>query len=271
MTPEDYAEQSRQAAASIGHLTEQGMRRAQTILREAQKELLLKLAQGPTEYGEWYYNELLKDVQRVFTEVSKDLETMLNQSLDSAADVVNQYLDQPARDAGLILDLPRASRQTVEFLTGFSPGELIGGLTQDGKQMIQRELQQGLLGVKSPQEVQKTIAQNLQDKGPFSSIRSRAEVIWRTEANRVFSTLAKERYDRVTKAFPNRFAKEWLHSGSRHPRKAHQAMDGVQIGYDQKFIVNGYECDGPHDSSLPASETINCGCTVILIENEWGL
>ena len=60
--------------------------------------------------------------------------------------------------------------------------------------------------------------------------------------------------------------KQWLHSGNvQNPRTHHQALDGQTIGINENFLVGGYEASGPHDPALPASETIRCGCTTILV------
>ena len=51
-----------------------------------------------------------------------------------------------------------------------------------------------------------------------------------------------------------------------HPTKsANLILDGQTIGVDEHFLVGGYEASGPHDPALPASETIRCGCTTILV------
>lgn len=58
--------------------------------------------------------------------------------------------------------------------------------------------------------------------------------------------------------------KIWKHSGSKknNPRKAHQDLSGTEIGVDDKFEVNGHEADYPRDTSLPASERVNCHCAM---------
>lgn len=66
--------------------------------------------------------------------------------------------------------------------------------------------------------------------------------------------------------------KAWLHGGSAEPREAHLAAQAAYmanpIGLDEKFKVNGYECDAPGDTALPAGEVINCSCMVIFTQGE---
>lgn len=268
MDEREFEQATRRAAEQVEHLTDDGVRRAEKILTEMRDQLLVKLASGPTEYGEWYYNQLLQDVARLEADLKARYTEELHTTLDKAAEQVEKTIDVPLDRAGLTVDLPRASRQVVEMLTGYSPGQLIGGLSQDGRKLIQSELRQGLLGVKTPWQIQQTIAGQLTEAGPFRTIAARAEAIWRTEASRVFNVLAEERYKRIEQKHPGRMKKQWLHSGNvANPRPHHAALDGQTVGIDEKFLVAGIAVDGPHDPALPASETIRCGCTTILVLN----
>jgi len=60
--------------------------------------------------------------------------------------------------------------------------------------------------------------------------------------------------------------KGWLHGGSAEARPEHVAAQThyleEPIGLDEQFIVNGYACDAPGDSTLPVGETANCTCMV---------
>lgn len=53
--------------------------------------------------------------------------------------------------------------------------------------------------------------------------------------------------------------KQWNILG-RNTRPTHEALDGVQVGIDEKFDVGGYEADHPLDPSLPPEELVNCHC-----------
>lgn len=266
MTPEEFNAMTQTAAERVDNLTEQGARDALALLEQVRKDLIAKLADAPTQYGEWYYNELLKDVQRLFADLNTRYSRELEGALDGLAEAVKQAVDAPLRAAGITVSLPALSRQTVEFLTGFQPGQLVSGLTQDARNLVTQELQAALLGTKTPYEAMQSISQLL---GTGGRITSRVDTIWRTEAGRVFNVLAHQRYKRVSQSLPGRFKKRWLHSGNtRRPRARHvQLGSEPPIDADAQFDVNGYMADGPHDSSLPASETINCGCTSILVLN----
>ena len=49
---------------------------------------------------------------------------------------------------------------------------------------------------------------------------------------------------------------------SPNERPHHKALSGTKIKFDEKFVLNGIECDTPHDNNLPASEVCNCSCIV---------
>jgi hypothetical protein len=66
--------------------------------------------------------------------------------------------------------------------------------------------------------------------------------------------------------------KTWIHSElSGEDRPAHvEAMSRYAggIGLDEKFSINGYECEAPGDASLPASEVCNCRCMLGYVPGE---
>lgn len=43
-------------------------------------------------------------------------------------------------------------------------------------------------------------------------------------------------------------------------RDTHAALDGVEVGIDEPFMVGGYPADHPLDPRLPARELVNCHC-----------
>jgi len=57
--------------------------------------------------------------------------------------------------------------------------------------------------------------------------------------------------------------KEWLATNDGRTRPSHLAANGQVVGVDQKFEVGGALLKQPGDPSGPASETVNCRCTVL--------
>jgi len=57
--------------------------------------------------------------------------------------------------------------------------------------------------------------------------------------------------------------KVWRQGGSRHPRADHSIMDGTEVPSEQPFTLpNGERAMFPGDSSLSASQVINCSCSI---------
>lgn len=86
--------------------------------------------------------------------------------------------------------------------------------------------------------------------------RASADNAGRMEAWRQAADKAGVDYDRIVKT--------WVHSSRMmQPRDAHVTLAGTEVsGLDGVFDVNGYMVPRPHDPSLPASEVVNCGCSL---------
>lgn len=54
--------------------------------------------------------------------------------------------------------------------------------------------------------------------------------------------------------------KTWYTMDDARVRDAHAAMDGESVPWTEKFIVDGYEMDGPGDQRAPVRLWINCRC-----------
>lgn len=55
--------------------------------------------------------------------------------------------------------------------------------------------------------------------------------------------------------------KEWMSAEDLRVRPEHVAANGQQVDLNAKFVVGGYECDRPHDPTLPPGLRYNCRCT----------
>lgn len=86
----------------------------------------------------------------------------------------------------------------------------------------------------------------------------RREMIARTETIRALNAVSYRLYDSWgTKK------KEWLATGDKRTRPDHRAVDGQVVAIDKPFKVGGYEMMYPGDPAGPASQVVNCRCTVL--------
>lgn len=84
-----------------------------------------------------------------------------------------------------------------------------------------------------------------------------AENVARTESGIVMNTAALQGYKQGGAT-----GKEWLSIVDDRSRQHHADMDGVVVGIDASFDLDGVECDGPGDPALGPEDVCNCRCTV---------
>lgn len=88
--------------------------------------------------------------------------------------------------------------------------------------------------------------------------KGRAKTIARTESANLMNNANLNIANEVGMKY-----KIWIHGvNSPNERPHHKALSGTKIKFDEKFVLNGIECDTAHDNSLPASEVCNCSCIV---------
>ena len=68
------------------------------------------------------------------------------------------------------------------------------------------------------------------------------------------------------------YEKTWSISGI-NTRETHEAVDGITLAQGELFTVGGFPMEGPMDERFgaPASEVINCACTLIILPADNGL
>ena len=88
--------------------------------------------------------------------------------------------------------------------------------------------------------------------------KGRARTISRTESANLFNNANLNTAQEVGLKY-----KIWIHGvSSPNERPHHKALSGTKLKFDEKFVLNGIECDTAHDNSLPAREVCNCSCIV---------
>lgn len=91
-----------------------------------------------------------------------------------------------------------------------------------------------------------------------------------TETNSVANNVKHEYAKQAQEAAKDsdfEMAKRWKHNPSpkKNPRLGHRALNGMEIGMDEAFEIEGgdgkiYAAQRPYDASLPAGEVISCHC-----------
>lgn len=88
--------------------------------------------------------------------------------------------------------------------------------------------------------------------------------IARTETTRVENSAHQEVANESARQGFNVW-KKWVATQDDRTRDAHRDMDGVEVPYDEPFVVDGEEMMYPGDTSLGASagNVINCRCVMV--------
>jgi hypothetical protein len=185
-----------------------------------------------------------------------------------------QLVDSVVGGAGLTVAVPFLGETILSQVQQFG-AELITNITDAARHAIAQELSISMLGQKPQIDTLKEIGRSLkigggkQPQSVFGKVAKRAEVIFRTEVNRIGNLASVERLQQVeqTGAVPD-LRKQWLHSHVGIPRPGHLDLDNVVVGVNEKFRLLGVEGDvflieAPHDPILPAQEVVNCKCAAV--------
>jgi hypothetical protein len=178
------------------------------------------------------------------------------------------YGHTPLRAAEINVGYYHVSEAVLEALKDYSSDYLDNALG-DAWRKVRAELNLGILGTKTAQEVAVAVGHNLRDASIFRSIAARAEAITQTEMGRVFSRASQLRMEEAAQYVPG-LEKQWVHAG--HPKQArpdHLAAHGQHVPTDQPFNVGGIKMMYPRDIEAPISEVIHCGCDMIPWKKEW--
>lgn len=171
--------------------------------------------------------------------------------------VMPSYVEAYVQQTDAELVVTTISKRTTDWIKGWS-AELADLMKLDTDTQIKAVLEAGLKDGKSVTEIATAIAD--------SGIRApgyRARRAALTEVLRAHGYAQLESYVQS----PAVEKKGWRHTGSYRntPRANHVDMDGVVVGKNEPFTLYGtdggtYHPMVPRDTSLPASESVNCHC-----------
>lgn len=112
-------------------------------------------------------------------------------------------------------------------------------------------------------------AKLISESGDSLFNKMRAKTIARTETHQALNYANIETARKLP--LPN-IKKQWMSALDDRTREWHKAMNGVQVGIDEKFNVayNGitYKMDRPLDPAGGAANVVNCRCVLLFITDE---
>lgn len=163
-------------------------------------------------------------------------------------------LDQIFQIAGIQkpLDLNFGSQDLLVELSE----ELSKQISRTTANAVTRSIQNSLINGESITQ----IADNIDQIAAFGVGRSMN--IARTEATKALNRSAVEAYRQASQETGLTIEKEWLAVQDGNTRPSHGDLDGVKVGIDELFEIDGYTALSPGDFGEP-EEDCNCRCTVI--------
>lgn len=95
---------------------------------------------------------------------------------------------------------------------------------------------------------------------------NRAVVVARTAAIGALNAGRADAFEAVAEEIGEPLEKVWLATDDARTRPEHALADGQSVPVGSSFIVGGFELDFPGDPTGPAHLTIQCRCSMLLVE-----
>lgn len=295
-TRQQYLRKLERLISQAQRLDDRTLRGMLQTLEQARQEVALSIADAPTDWTMDHFQRLeariVETMRRVNQQLQAEMAATANEKWDKGTIDVDRFLSQFGDEESFVpgsLDLTE-----LGLLKGFS-ADMIQQVPQSTIDKVSTAIKTGILGGKSPHEVIQDIGTALVDEhgNPAPNIwgdtAKRAEVVYRTEANRVYTAATQARQLDHNKRRPG-LKKVWMHSGKLPGRASHRAAERRYgpagepgpIPVDEPFILvvkaseatrrrapGEYEAMYPRDPRLPPELSILCGCTQAPWRDEW--
>jgi len=248
-------------------------------LKAALQRINLILAEQPTDYQQWALPRLAQEIRQVLAQFGEQAGAEISTAAGKAWQLGQDLIDKPLTAGGLRIEasLAKIDVRQLQAMRAFMTDRIKNvGLAAADK--INAELGLVVIGAQSPSDAIGKVRVLLGEQS-----RQRATTIVRTELARAFGVASFERMKEAAARVPG-LQKQWRKSGKLHPRPHHDVIDGQVRDVNKPFdlmraaVVSksgkllpaaSVQLMFPHDPSAPASETINCGCTMLPFKSDW--
>jgi len=235
------------------------------LLKLANEEITLILANAPTDWEQFYLPQLQQSVNVAMTQFGGAATATVGLGARLSTETGVALIEEPLAAGGvrIVGAVPRIDPPQLQAMRTFMTGR-IKDISLSAANTINSELGLTAIGVQSQGQAVAHIQRLLQNGS-----RSRAITIVRTELGRAYSVASDQRF-RESQPFLPGLKKEWRKSGRIHSRPRHDAINGQVREVDKPFtLANGTQLMFPRDPKAPAGETINCGCTSLPFMAHW--
>jgi hypothetical protein len=241
------------------------------LINRLKNEIILIILEGREYLDRGSVSEIKNAIDKAVDKFKTEFEALLTENQRRLFWRAIKIIDEILEKQGYKLTLPYVSEEILETLKEYN-AELITRITDEARAKIKLLITQGVLGGQGAEEIIKQLIPKLPSKSIFSSLRQRAEVIQRTEMNRIYAQATFERFKQYGAVLGDKLYKKWIHSHLGVPRKSHLLLHNKEIRWDEKFVIKSrkgdYEVFGPYDPILPAEEVVNCRCVIIPVIKE---
>ena len=245
-----------------------------SILRSYRAEVVAQFV-PVTDWQSHYLGEVERSVRETMAAAANRLSGTWRSAAVRATAIAFSSVDDPLTAIGLpVVTTPAPNIQQLAILNQIVP-ELIVDVTDDVTKQVRSLMRQAQMGGLSKTDLVTRIGNVVGPLRPgrqrppgtvFSKANVRARTILRTEMNRLHNLAKMQRAGQLSERYPGVGVK-WIHNPSPQPRPRHERLHGTVIypAKGEKFHIGEYLVDGPHDLSLPAEDTINCHCTLVVV------
>ncbi len=244
-----------------------GERTMRAVMANLHKQVMGELSGAAlTSWDSCYLKKLLGNVEDLMGATQGKARRELSGLLDDMWDRGGSLVDSALKIADLSAGF-RIGRASIDALKEYSSSYL-EKLFGDAWYGIKGEINLGILGAQTPQQVAAAIGKTLQS-GRFKNYANRAETITRTEMGRIYSEATQIRMAEAAQHVEG-LEKQWIHAGHpRQPRPSHVAAHGQHVPVDKPFMVGGIAMMYPRGPGVPVSEIIRCGCDHVPYHARW--
>lgn len=258
---------TRMAEAAVYNLTSDQLKGLKADLEAARLATNDRIAAATKDWDigmqKAVMSELDAQLKRVEQQQTGNFRDLMTDAWDKGAGVIPDIL---ARTKMQVSALPSIDPRVLNLTAQVGP-ELITNITDEVRKGVASLLRQAALGQSSPLDLMKRIGSTT-GKGPWRNAFTRGEVIYRTEAGRLFETANFTRIRDMAERDPE-WGKEWVSSEDVRVRPTHVRANGQKVKADEHFDVGGYPALYPMDPELPAKESVNCRCLVVPWHPDW--
>jgi hypothetical protein len=227
------------------------------ILEELRAQVMTDLGKTTlTDWDRYYLQQTFRSIQSQVANFEAKARAEASGLFDQSWDLGKNLVDASLGVTGIYTGF-HLSSSVLDTLKEYS-NDYLQNLFGDAWTKIKGEINLGVLGQKTPQEVAQAIGETI-DSGRFANFANRAETITQTEMGRVFSAATQARMEQAAD-YVDGLEKMWRHVGHPMvPRLTHLAADGDHVPVDQPFNIGGVLMMHPRDPAAPLDEVINCG------------